>query len=97
MEFLLSLSAKAKEKLATTNTQNKSVMYSDYVLNEEDTKWVTRMKLSVTDYIKNSHADGPYFLRMIDTILARDKNWVRWKVESCPSIEIPALSPRRLR
>ncbi len=94
MEFLISLSTEAKEKLATTSSQNKSVMYSDYVLNEEDAKWVHKMKLSITDYIKNSHADGPYFLRMIDTILARDKNWVRWKVESCPSIEIPAVTAR---
>ncbi|KAK6416508.1 hypothetical protein LTR95_017449 [Oleoguttula sp. CCFEE 5521] len=23
---------------------------------------------------------------MVETVLARDKNWVRWKVESCPSI-----------
>ena len=25
---------------------------------------------------------------MADTVLARDKNWVRWKVESCPPISI---------
>lgn len=23
---------------------------------------------------------------MVNTVLARDKNWVRWKVENCPSI-----------
>jgi len=92
MEFLFSLSAKAKEKLATTGTQNKSVMYSDYVLSEDDEKWAVKMKLELTEYTKSSNSDGPYFLRMIDTILARDKNWVRWKVEGCPSIELPPIS-----
>lgn len=29
---------------------------------------------------------------MVDTVLSRDKNWVRWKVENCPPIERPAVS-----
>jgi THO complex subunit 1 len=41
MDFLLSLSAKAKEKLAKSSppenqNPNKSVMYADQVLSEED-------------------------------------------------------------
>ena len=23
---------------------------------------------------------------MVDTVLSRDKNWVRWKMENCPTI-----------
>lgn len=86
MEFLLSLSPKAKEKLAGANAPNKSVTYSDQTLSKEDAAWAAKMKHDITNHIKNSHGDGPYFLRMVDTILARDKNWVRWKIESCPSI-----------
>jgi THO complex subunit 1 len=36
MDFLLSLSPKAKEKLANIKAQNKSVMYQEQVLSEED-------------------------------------------------------------
>ncbi|KJR82324.1 THO complex subunit 1 [Sporothrix schenckii 1099-18] len=92
MEFLLSLSPKAKEKLAGTNAPNKSVTYSDQTLSNEDAAWAAKMKHDITDHIKNSNSDGPYFLRMVDTILARDKNWVRWKIESCPSIERAPIS-----
>lgn len=92
MEFLLSLSAKAKEKLANVKTPNKSVIYSDQVLSEEDTKWVTKMKHAISDYLK-SGSDGAYFYRMVETVLSRDKNWVRWKIENCPSIELPPLKP----
>lgn len=28
---------------------------------------------------------------MVDTVLSRDKNWVRWKVENCPPIEKPPI------
>ncbi|OAA56642.1 tho complex subunit [Niveomyces insectorum RCEF 264] len=92
MEFLLSLSAQGKEKLATANVQNKSVVYPDKVLSDDEAAWAAKMKHDITEHIKSSNNDGPYFLRMVDTILARDKNWVRWKVESCPSIERPAVS-----
>ncbi|CAK7563701.1 MAG: hypothetical protein SEPTF4163_001576 [Sporothrix epigloea] len=92
MEFLLSLSPGAKEKLAGTAAPNKSVTYSDQTLSDENTAWASKMKHDLTEHIKNGNSDGPYFLRMVDTILARDKNWVRWKVESCPSIELPAVS-----
>lgn len=92
MEFLLSLSPKAKEKLATANAPNKSVTYSDQTLSKEDAAWAAKMKYDITDHIKTANGDGPYFLRMVDTILARDKNWVRWKIESCPSIERAPVS-----
>ena len=92
MEFLLSLSPKSKEKLAAVKAPNKSVTYSDQQLSEEDTKWATEMNASIVDYLRQG-VEGPYFNRMVETVLARDKNWVRWKIENCPSIELPTLSP----
>ncbi|KAJ4292139.1 hypothetical protein N0V88_005766 [Collariella sp. IMI 366227] len=92
MEFLLSLSPKSKEKLATVKAPNKSVTYSDQILSEDDTKWATDMKDAIVDYLKQG-IEGPYFNRMVETVLARDKNWVRWKIENCPSIELPPMSP----
>ncbi|KAM0334027.1 hypothetical protein ACHAQA_001047 [Verticillium albo-atrum] len=90
LEFLLSLSAKAKEKIASVKTQNKSVMYLDQTLSEEDTKWVSEMKELVEDGLKQG-SDGQYFHRMVETVLVRDRNWVRWKMEGCPPIELPPL------
>ncbi|SPO00557.1 related to nuclear matrix protein p84 [Cephalotrichum gorgonifer] len=92
MDFLLSLSAKAKEKLATTKPHNKSVMYLEQRLTDEETKWATDMKRSIADYLKQGF-EGPYFYRMVETVLSRDKNWVRWKVENCPPINLPTVSP----
>ncbi|KAL2195491.1 THO complex subunit 1 transcription elongation factor-domain-containing protein [Corynascus similis CBS 632.67] len=92
LDFLLSLSPKAKEKLASVKTPNKSVTYSDLQLSEEDTKWATSMRGSITRYLQRG-VDGPFFERMVGTVLVRDKNWVRWKIENCPSIELPTMSP----
>ncbi|KAH6969793.1 THO complex subunit 1 transcription elongation factor-domain-containing protein [Fusarium avenaceum] len=96
MDFLISLSAQARERLtealpATANI-NKSVMYSDQVLSEDDAKWANDMKKTIADYLRQG-ADGPYFYRMVETVLARDKNWVRWKIEGCQPIKRDPVSP----
>lgn len=49
------------------------------------------MKKSIVNYIKGG-PEGRYFDRMVDSVLSRDKNWVRWKIENCPSISKPAIS-----
>lgn len=30
---------------------------------------------------------------MVETVLSRDKNWARWKIDNCPSIAKPAITP----
>ncbi len=49
------------------------------------------MKKSIVEYLKDGH-EGPFFYRMVETVLSRDKNWVWWKIELCPSIERPPIS-----
>lgn len=95
MDFLLSLSAKAKEKLAEIEKPNISVMYKDQVLNDDDLKWVLSAKKSIAEYLSQwcDNGNGRFFLRMVESVLSRDKHWVRWKVESCPKIELPPLKP----
>ncbi|KAK3989470.1 THO complex subunit 1 transcription elongation factor-domain-containing protein [Cladorrhinum sp. PSN332] len=92
MDFLLALSPAAKKKLAQIENPNKSAIYPDQQLSEEDFEWVTKTKDSIMTYLKQGF-EGPYFVRLLETVLARDKNWVWWKVESCPPIELPRLAP----
>lgn len=93
IEFLLSLTPEAKQKLSSIHSINRSVAYLDQTLGEEDLKWVENMKVNVTEYLKTA-PDGHFFLRMVETILSRDKNWVRWKIENCPPIERAPISPK---
>ncbi|EAW20472.1 THO complex subunit THO1/HPR1 [Aspergillus fischeri NRRL 181] len=88
LDFMLSLTPKAKAKLA--DLTNKSVLYG-FVLNEEDAKWATKMRKAIEEYLQEG-TGGKFYYRMVDTVLSRDKNWVRWKAEGCPLIERPAVS-----
>lgn len=38
-------------------------------------------------------SDGLAFARVVETVLSRDKYWVRWKEENCPDISRSAVSP----
>lgn len=84
IDFLLSLTEKAKKRLAELSVTNKSMLYG-FTLGEEDTKWATSTRSTITSYLGLTN-EGRQYCRMVETVLARDRNWVRWKVESCPSI-----------
>ena len=46
------------------------------------TEWALGIKKSIVDYLQEG-SDGKFYYRMVDTVLSRDKNWVRWKMENC--------------
>ncbi|KAE8144410.1 THO complex subunit 1 transcription elongation factor-domain-containing protein [Aspergillus avenaceus] len=88
LDFMLSLTPMAKTKIA--DLTNKSVLYG-FVLNEEDAKWTVKMRKAIEEYLQEG-VGGKFYYRMVDTVLSRDKNWVRWKAEGCPLIERPPIS-----
>ncbi|KAI1771287.1 THO complex subunit 1 transcription elongation factor-domain-containing protein [Hypoxylon cercidicola] len=92
LDFLLSLTPQAKAKLANIKSQNRSVIYGDQKLGDEDAKWAKTMKDRITTYIQAEN-DGYFFFRVVESVISRDKNWVRWKVESCPPIKRDPVDP----
>lgn len=89
LDFLVSLSAQGKAKLSTIN-KNKSTMsalYDKYTLSEEDRVWATETRKSIEKYLEEGNGtEGRYYLRMVNMVLSRDKNWTFWKAEGCPTI-----------
>lgn len=49
-------------------------------------KWANNFKTNIATYLQQG-PEGKFYYRMVDTVLSRDKNWVRWKAENCPPIE----------
>ncbi|KAL4869357.1 hypothetical protein BDV12DRAFT_83848 [Aspergillus spectabilis] len=88
LDFMLSLTQKSKSRLA--DLTNKSVLYG-FILNDDDAQWAVKMRRSIEGYLQEG-VGGKFYYRMVDTVLSRDKNWVRWKAEGCPPIERPAVS-----
>uniref|UniRef100_A0A093UX81 Uncharacterized protein P25A2.03 n=1 Tax=Talaromyces marneffei PM1 TaxID=1077442 RepID=A0A093UX81_TALMA len=93
LDFILSLTPQARQRLMKLvqpgKALNKTVLYQ-YAVSEEDAKWAAQTRDVVADYLQQG-IDGKFYYRMVDTVLSRDKNWVRWKVENCPPIEKPAI------
>jgi THO complex subunit 1 len=66
---------------------NKAVLYA-FTLSEVDEKWCVDTRKQITSYLQSQGAgnEGKLYSRTVDTVLSRDKNWMRWKAESCPLI-----------
>ncbi|KAI9659794.1 MAG: hypothetical protein M1821_001145 [Bathelium mastoideum] len=90
IDFLLSLTEKGKKRLLDLKVQ-KAMMFN-FTLNDEDTEWALTTKKLIADYLQRG-TDGKFYYRLVDTVLSRDKNWVRWKVESCPPIVREPMLP----
>lgn len=60
--------------------------------NTPQAKWARGMKERITSYIQ-ADSDGFFFFRVVESVISRDKGWVRWKIENCPPIERPSVSP----
>lgn len=90
LDFLLSLTTSARLKLS--DSMNKAVLYP-FTLSEEDAAWALSTKASIASYLQQGNGnEGKFYYRMVDTVLSRDKNWVRWKADSCPSIDRPPVT-----
>lgn len=80
IDFLLTLTEKS-QKMAYYQNAQKAMQYA-FTLREEDTEWALGIKNSIANYLQDG-PDGKFYYRMVDTVLSRDKNWVRWKMENC--------------
>ena len=50
------------------------------------------MRSEIANYLQQG-TEGKFYYRMVDTVLLRDKNWVRWKVENCPPFQRDSITP----
>jgi len=90
IDFLLSLTEKAKQKLPSLDDKKKDVVFS-FMLAEKDAEWAVATRTTINTLLQTT-LEGKLFARMVETVLARDKNWIRWKIEGCPSIVRQSVS-----
>lgn len=108
IDFMLSLTEDAKQKVAHITTQ-KSLQYdltlkdedvsydsfesqNRWTLNKSQAEWANQTRDQIAKYLQVG-GDGAFYHRMVNTVLSRDKNWVRWKQENCPEIARDPVSP----
>ncbi|KAJ3368391.1 hypothetical protein HDU91_000598 [Kappamyces sp. JEL0680] len=65
---------------------NKSVLFR-FKLAREDEDWVVRSKKRATEALELISPGGRTFTKLAQTVVALDRNWVRWKAESCKSFQ----------
>ena len=53
--------------------------------------WALKTKAQISNSLSPDQP-GRLFMRLINTILTREQNWVRWKAESCHPFDMPPLA-----
>ena len=96
LDFITSLSATQKTKLLTklgTSASNiVKTLYDKHTLSPDDVSWCTETRQQIEDYLgQTGGLEGRYYLRMVNMVLSRDRNWSYWKAAGCPPISQPPV------
>lgn len=67
-------------------SQNRSLLM-DFTLEPAQAEWVTETSQKVMDELRQTAPNGRAFAEMVAVVLEREKGWVKWKNETCPTIE----------
>ncbi|TKY88888.1 hypothetical protein EX895_002129 [Sporisorium graminicola] len=92
-QYLLSFTPLAKE--SWKDWKNKTLQ-ALFTLEDADERWIRSTWREIQGLIREIQPDGRLFLESVLEVLKREANWIRWKTESCPSIEKPPLSPEQI-
>jgi len=60
-------------------------------------KWAEETKKEISSALQlQKGMDGLLFSRTVESVLTREKNWVKWKANNCVSFERPAVDKEEL-
>ncbi|KAJ3413691.1 hypothetical protein HDV05_007679 [Chytridiales sp. JEL 0842] len=84
--FLLTPSHAPTIDEAKAALTNKSVQYQ-VSLTQEQESWVTSTRSRIMKVLEAGGTAGRRFATTVSTVITHEKNWIKWKEESCPSFE----------
>lgn len=92
LDFLLMINSPEKKRLdelandpskrPPNTNKNASVLYENFKLAESDKTWIVDTRKDIERLLE----DDKLYLRMVNTVLSRDRNWAFWKAIGCPPI-----------
>ncbi|KAG0355883.1 hypothetical protein BG005_005186 [Podila minutissima] len=93
IQCLQTHSAPAKEMWATLSTPNK-VFQPQWPLDEGDNKWAEEIKPNIFKALETTGDDtkDPTFVTTMHSAVEREKDWFKWKAESCQNFEKPRVT-----
>jgi hypothetical protein len=91
LQHLLTFTKSAKSAWATQRNRSLQI---DFTLEAEETQWVQDTLGKAMEELKQTTPNGRAFAETVQTILEREKNWVKWKNELCAPFDKETWSTR---
>ncbi|TDL19394.1 hypothetical protein BD410DRAFT_774040 [Rickenella mellea] len=89
LNHLLQFTKSAKAKWTTNRNRS---LQMDFTLEPADAKWAQETVGKAFEELKATSPNGRAFAETVQTILEREKNWVRWKNDLCSPFDKEPLS-----
>ncbi|KAG0097839.1 hypothetical protein BGZ93_001879 [Podila epicladia] len=93
IQCLQTHNASTKEMWAMLSTPNK-VFQPQWLLDEGDNKWAEEIKPKIFKALETTGVDtkDPTFVTTMHSAIEREKDWFKWKAESCQNFEKPRVT-----
>jgi THO complex subunit 1 len=91
IDYLLTLTPSSKEFYTSSPLYPRLSTLNIGTLEAANETWCLSMKSQISTYLSPDR-DGSLFMRTVETILQRDKNWTRWKMKGGKSFERTPIS-----
>jgi DNA-binding protein YbaB len=91
LQHLLTFTKTAKSAWATQRNRSLQI---DFTLEAEEAQWVQDTLSKAMEELKQTTPNGRAFADTVQTILEREKNWVKWKNELCAPFDKETWSTR---
>ncbi|KAM3589765.1 hypothetical protein VKS41_000618 [Umbelopsis sp. WA50703] len=62
-------------------------------LSEEQESWISDTRKEILKELQASNPHGHEYTRIVELVLAHERNWILWKSASCPPFEMPPIDP----
>ncbi len=75
------------ERMNKAGTKAPAVYLAAPTISEEQERWVDETRPKLISELERIPPDGEKFVKTVEYVMGRERNWVQWKNEGCASIE----------
>ncbi|KAI8926817.1 THO complex subunit 1 transcription elongation factor-domain-containing protein [Entophlyctis helioformis] len=102
-QFLGGLTAPEKERVARMFADdskraqpNKALMYA-YTLDKDQEAWLADCRGRAMYVLERISPNGKQFTKTLITVITHERNWLKWKLESCQTYELPPVPLKHVK
>jgi hypothetical protein len=98
-QFLLTFTTTHREQMESSKNKSlaNAIYGNTFTLDEADEQWIKSSWRDAVSMLQTIPPGGAWYADAVLLILQRETNWLRWKVDDCPPIDVAPISENQLQ